>query len=81
LRGEESSEERGTPEQEKRTKSPLCMRIRTNADLFPSLRANSNSPAPVIVPKAVPPPASGLRKGETPQQYVARTVDLDLGDF
>ncbi|GFZ47472.1 hypothetical protein JCM24511_05216 [Saitozyma sp. JCM 24511] len=44
-------------------------------------QANSNSPAPVIVPKAVPPPASGLRKGETPQQYVARTVDLDLGDF
>ncbi|KAL1406068.1 RNA polymerase-associated protein rtf1 [Vanrija albida] len=27
------------------------------------------------------PPVSGVRKGETPQQYVARTVDLDLGDF
>ncbi|KAL7421173.1 RNA polymerase-associated protein rtf1 [Cryptotrichosporon argae] len=33
----------------------------------------------VAVPAA--PPASGLRKGETPQQYVARTIDLDLGDF
>lgn len=27
------------------------------------------------------PPVSGLRKGETPQQYVARTITLDLGDF
>jgi RNA polymerase-associated protein RTF1 len=27
------------------------------------------------------PPISGMRKGETPQQYVARTVTLDLGDF
>jgi RNA polymerase-associated protein RTF1 len=25
--------------------------------------------------------AGGIRKGETPQQYVARTVELDLGDF
>lgn len=31
--------------------------------------------------KAAVPPASGLKKGETPQQYVARTIDLDLGDF
>nr|XP_031862312.1 uncharacterized protein CI109_002277 [Kwoniella shandongensis]KAA5529384.1 hypothetical protein CI109_002277 [Kwoniella shandongensis] len=34
---------------------------------------------PVVEP--VVPPASGLKKGETPQQYVARTIDLDLGDF
>lgn len=27
------------------------------------------------------PPVSGLRKGETPQQYLARTITLDLGDF
>ncbi|BEI91738.1 uncharacterized protein CcaverHIS019_0405580 [Cutaneotrichosporon cavernicola] len=26
-------------------------------------------------------PIAGMRKGETPQQYVARTVTLDLGDF
>ncbi|KAK1922482.1 rtf1 protein [Papiliotrema laurentii] len=44
-------------------------------------QANSNSPAPTVVPKPAPPPASGLKKGETPQQYVARTIDLDLGDF
>jgi len=44
-------------------------------------RANSNSPAPVVIPKPAIPPASGLKKGETPQQYVARTIDLDLGDF
>jgi len=31
--------------------------------------------------KAAVPPASGLKRGETPQQYVARTIDLDLGDF
>lgn len=29
---------------------------------------------------AVPPP-SGLKKTETPQEYVARTIELDLGDF
>ncbi|WRT68947.1 uncharacterized protein IL334_005929 [Kwoniella shivajii] len=34
-----------------------------------------------IIPKPDVPPASGLKKGETPQQYVARTIDLDLGDF
>ncbi|WVQ75385.1 hypothetical protein IAR50_005005 [Cryptococcus sp. DSM 104548] len=36
-----------------------------------------------IIEIAQPPPASGQKKGETPQQYVARTVqlDLDLGDF
>ncbi|OCF72597.1 RNA polymerase-associated protein RTF1 [Kwoniella mangroviensis CBS 8886] len=33
------------------------------------------------IPKPDVPPASGLRKGETPQEYVARTIDLDLGDF
>lgn len=27
------------------------------------------------------PPVSGLKRGETPQQYVARTVTLALGDF
>lgn len=27
------------------------------------------------------PPVSGLKRGETPQQYVARTITLDLGDF
>jgi hypothetical protein len=27
------------------------------------------------------PPVSGLKHGETPQQYVARTFVLDLGDF
>jgi len=42
-------------------------------------REASNSPVPVVKP--VVPPVSGLRKGETPQQYVARTVELDLGDF
>jgi hypothetical protein len=26
-------------------------------------------------------PTGGLKKGETPQQFVARTIDLDLGDF
>lgn len=32
--------------------------------------------------KAVPVlPTGGLKKGETPQQFVARTIDLDLGDF
>lgn len=30
---------------------------------------------------ARPPPISGLKRGETPQQYVARTIVLDLGDF
>jgi hypothetical protein len=43
-------------------------------------REASNSPAP-SAEKPVVPPVSGLRKGETPQQYVARTVALDLGDF
>ncbi|WWC73205.1 uncharacterized protein I206_107171 [Kwoniella pini CBS 10737] len=33
------------------------------------------------IPKPDVPPVSGLRKNETPQQYVARTIDLDLGDF
>lgn len=27
------------------------------------------------------PPVSGLKRGETPQQYIARTFVLDLGDF
>jgi RNA polymerase-associated protein RTF1 len=27
------------------------------------------------------PPVSGLKRGETPQHYVARTFVLDLGDF
>ena len=40
----------------------------------------SASPVPVVVPMPVIPPASALKKGETPQ-YVARTIDLDLGDF
>ncbi|WVR09151.1 hypothetical protein IAU60_006213 [Kwoniella sp. DSM 27419] len=31
--------------------------------------------------KPAAPPTSGLRKGETAQQYVARTIELDLGDF
>lgn len=29
----------------------------------------------------IPPPVEGLKKGETPQQYVARQIELDLGDF
>ncbi|WWC91323.1 uncharacterized protein L201_006266 [Kwoniella dendrophila CBS 6074] len=33
------------------------------------------------LPKPDIPPTSALKKGETPQQYVARTIDLDLGDF
>ncbi|WVQ81177.1 hypothetical protein IAT38_003299 [Cryptococcus sp. DSM 104549] len=43
--------------------------------------SSTDSVAGVTVPEA--PPVSGLKKGETPQQYVARTVqlDLDLGDF
>lgn len=43
-------------------------------------REANNSPAPAVEKPAIP-PVSGLRKGETPQQYVARTVELDLGDF
>lgn len=41
-------------------------------------RANPTPPPP---PQPIAPPAGGLKKGETPQQYVARTIDLDLGDF
>ncbi|WVF65669.1 hypothetical protein IAT40_000400 [Kwoniella sp. CBS 6097] len=43
--------------------------------------ANAGSLTPAEVPKAAIPPTSGLKKGETAQQYVARTIDLDLGDF
>jgi RNA polymerase-associated protein RTF1 len=32
-------------------------------------------------PVSVVLPTGGIKKGETPQQYIARTVDLDLGDF
>lgn len=42
-------------------------------------KAAANALAGHVAAKA--PPVSGLRKGETPQQYVARTITLDLGDF
>jgi RNA polymerase-associated protein RTF1 len=44
-------------------------------------RAAAVDGAAADLPKAVAPPVSGLKKGETPQQYVARTIELDLGDF
>ncbi|CAD6579230.1 MAG: hypothetical protein TREMPRED_002430 [Tremellales sp. Tagirdzhanova-0007] len=46
-----------------------------------SRQLNASSPVLAAIPVAIIPPESGLRKGETPQQYVARTIDLDLGDF
>ena len=49
----------------------------SGAGLMYRISANSS----LVDIKAAVPPASGLKKGETPQQYVARTIDLDLGDF
>ncbi|TXT08753.1 hypothetical protein VHUM_02881 [Vanrija humicola] len=49
--------------------------VRAKAAAAAQTAEQSNTVAPA------PPPISGVRKGETPQQYVARTVDLDLGDF
>ncbi|ORX39021.1 hypothetical protein BD324DRAFT_618258 [Kockovaella imperatae] len=44
--------------------------------------SQASSLAPDLVTKPVAtPPLSGLKKGETPQKYIARTIDLDLGDF
>ncbi|WVO18290.1 hypothetical protein L204_106003 [Cryptococcus depauperatus] len=52
------------------------------AKLAASAQDSVTSTSSQVVTLAVP-PASGQKKGETPQQYVARTVklDLDLGDF
>ncbi|KAK4687631.1 RNA polymerase-associated protein RTF1, partial [Tremellales sp. Uapishka_1] len=41
--------------------------------------SHQNSPAPEAEKKAAPP--SGLKHGETAQEYLARTIDLDLDDF
>ncbi|ODN91429.1 RNA polymerase-associated protein RTF1 [Cryptococcus wingfieldii CBS 7118] len=51
------------------------------AKLAAQKQAEASTADIVEIPQA--PPASGQKKGETPQQYVARTVqlDLDLGDF
>ncbi|OWZ77420.1 RNA polymerase-associated protein RTF1 [Cryptococcus neoformans Bt85] len=53
------------------------------AKLAESQNPSASSTPATDVPKPEVPPPSGQRKGETPQQYVARSVqlDLDLGDF
>ncbi|KAK8843402.1 hypothetical protein IAR55_007059 [Kwoniella newhampshirensis] len=72
---------RKTKESMIKAHSAALARKKAEEAIVKARNADSNTGSPAPIPKPIVPPASGLKKGETPQQYVARTVDLDLGDF
>ncbi|WWC64143.1 uncharacterized protein I303_106751 [Kwoniella dejecticola CBS 10117] len=70
---------RKTKEMMSKAHQAALARKKAEEAMIKAKSASQENPAPI--PKPDVPPVSGLRKNETPQEYVARTIDLDLGDF